>query len=234
MKVVSFGPARSSVVNISLHGLPGVYSRQNLEIAEKIVEVSGDRTEAFLYSGLGVAPGVFSFKSCLREVEARMAEIVAEDKDISIRLIGHSWGGYLALRMAAIYRDRVEKLVLMSPLLELPNEERALEGLKGYKNDHPELNFADIDLMLGELASLKTENSSYDLIDDLPETIDVLFLQAKNDPVTLDQNALKALEIFKRPPIFEFVATDHSFVEDRPRLAQRIAEFIVNNRAPNR
>ncbi len=229
MEILKYGPKEGSVVNISLHGFPGVHSKQNREIAEVVAQVTGHRTEVFLYSGLGVAPGTFSFRNCIREVESRIDEILNESTATKIRLIGHSWGGYLALRMACIYASRLEKLVLMSPLLEFPGEEAAREGLKAYQRDYPFLNLGDIEKLALELSTVASENSPYDLVASLPKELVVLFLQAKNDEITPEANALKALEYFKRPPVFELVETDHSFVENRPRIARRIAEFLAGS-----
>lgn len=229
MEILKYGPLEGSVVNVSLHGFPGIHSKQNREIAEVIAEVTGDRTEVFLYSGLGVAPGLFSFRKCIREVESRIADILDESSSIRIRLIGHSWGGYLALRMASIYAGRLEKLVLMSPLLEFPSEEVARHGLKAYQNEYPKLQLGDIEELALEMSTVANENSPFDLIATLPEDLEVLFLQAKNDEITPDIHALKALEYFKRPPVFEFVETDHSFVDNRPQIARRIAEFLADS-----
>lgn len=229
MEILKYGPLEGNLVNVMLHGFPGIHSKQNREIAEVIADRTGNRTEVFLYSGLGVAPGVFSFRKCISDVEARVAEILEESSSTKISLIGHSWGGYLALRLASIYASRLEKLVLMSPLLEFPNEEVARHGLKAYKHEYPQLNFGDLDALADELSNIANENTPFDLIATIPEEIDVLFLQAKNDEITPDANAIKALEYFKRPPIFEFVETDHSFVGDRPRIARRIAEFLADS-----
>lgn len=229
MEILKYGPLEGNRVNVLLHGFPGIHSKQNREIAEIVAEITGDRTELFLYSGLGVAPGVFSFRKCISDVEGRISAILDESSSTKMRLIGHSWGGYLALRMASIYASRLEKMVLMSPLLEFPSEEVARHGLRAYQHEYPQLNLGDLDALADELSNIANENTSYNLIATIPEEVEVLFLQAKNDEITPDKNAIKALEYFKRPPIFEFVETDHSFVSDRPRIARRIAEFLIDS-----
>ena len=225
MEILRFGPQETPGVNISLHGMPGMHSRQNRDIAETVAQITSRRTEVVLYSGLGFADGVFGFRSCIAEVDAYTDRVVAESANRSLHLIGHSWGGYLALRTAVRHASRVRKLVLMSPILRFAAPEEVVQRLKADAND-PRFRLGEVGSLIAEFGDLQRERAPIDLINELSPSLDVLFMQAENDPITPDANAAEAIGRFQKRPIFEKVATDHSFVIDRPAISQRIGLFL--------
>lgn len=218
------------VVTVFLHGFPGIRSRQNRDIAEQVALLTGHRVKVLLYGGLGHAPGIFTFRSCLDDVSSCVDDLL---KDLSreggrpkIQLVGHSWGGFLALVMASRRTDRVSKMVLMSPLLGFASEDQALSAFKNIAGDHPELCLGDTAELSRDFAQVGTEYPPERLVASLPETIDILFLQAKEDPITLTPIAEQVVQKFRRRPDFRLVDQDHSFLVDRPTLAAKIAAYL--------
>ena len=56
------------------------------------------RAIVLLYAGVDDKSRVFTFKECIDEVQTYFAELLANEKR-SISLVGHSWGGFLALTL---------------------------------------------------------------------------------------------------------------------------------------
>lgn len=228
MNVIHFAPSHSDSrrITISLHGFPAIRSKQNLEIAKRISERTGRRVDALLYSGLGRAPGVFSYSQCFQETRDYVMGLFERGEADNIDLVGHSWGGYQALRLAAELGSRVRKLVLISPLLHFRQSEKVIERYKQYMAEHPEITTLEPSDLHRDYLHVAGEASPESLISRLSEAIEVLILQAMSDEVTPAATAEKMLALFPRHPLYELVDNDHSFLRDRPQVSDRIAAFL--------
>jgi pimeloyl-ACP methyl ester carboxylesterase len=88
-------------------------------------------------SGRSAAPGAstYSLDATLNDIEL-LRQQLAVDK---VTLIGHAWGGYLALLYALRYPERVEALILLAPIPSFPDtveaELRVLRGIYGEGQD---------------------------------------------------------------------------------------------------
>jgi pimeloyl-ACP methyl ester carboxylesterase len=94
-----------------LHGGPGL-SDYTASLAEELV---GDFT-TYRYQQRGLLPsttaGPFTIETHLSDVAAVLGAIPAEQ----VFLVGHSWGGHLAMHVAAAYPERLLGLVVVDPL----------------------------------------------------------------------------------------------------------------------
>lgn len=210
---------------VFLHGFPSIRSKQNREIAAAVNAELGWPTDLLLYSGLGCAPGEFTFSGCVDEVGDYFAKLLRE-RDRKIDLIGHSWGGFVSLLMASRYPERVRRLVLMSPLLWFASEAEVYGGFTELTKEHADLNLGNTSDLVRDFCLIGEKYPTASLIKGLSPATEVLFLQAKVDPLTPAEIAIKMKDLFPRPPIFELVDNDHSFLSDRPQLSQRIAKFL--------
>lgn len=229
MEVVHYqaGSASHGRLIVFLHGFPSVKSKQNREIAAAVSRETGRPADLLLYSGLGCASGKFTFSGCLAEVSAYFESLFAGPVK-HVDLVGHSWGGFLALKMASRYPDRVRKLVLMSPLLWFASEERVLEGFAETREENPHIDFGDLRGLAHDFCETGRKYPSESLIAGVAPATEVLFLQARIDPITPADIAIKKKELFQHPPVFELTDNDHSFLSDRPELSKRIARFLGN------
>ncbi len=210
---------------VFLHGFPSTRSKQNREIAEGVVASTGRPADLLLYSGLGCATGQFTFSGCLNDVGDYFERIFSGSVK-HIDLVGHSWGGFLSLLMASRYGDRVRKMVLLSPLLHFADEERVFYGFSEIQKENLQLALGDMRALVRDFCDIGKRHVTDQLLAQLSPHTETLFLQAQVDQLTPAEIAIQKKALFPRPPSFELVANDHSFLSDRPELAQRIGRFL--------
>jgi pimeloyl-ACP methyl ester carboxylesterase len=207
-----------------LHGFPGLRSIQNRDIAQPVSELNGNTAQVLLYEGLGCAPGEFSFSRC-REAVVNHFRKHLDGNPGQIDVVGHSWGGFLALQIAGQFPDRIRKLVLMSPLLKFFSETDACEGFKMTAEEYPVLSLGDTAKLARDFVEVRNKFPLEPIIANLK--IPTLFLQARVDDRTPLDVAEEYRTKFSNDLIFEILDTDHSFLEDRPQIAKRIAKYLA-------
>lgn len=213
-----------------LHGFPSIRSRQNREIADVIARRTCRPAEVLLYEGLSAPGGPFRFSQCLNAVMNEFTAVASEPQNSGSRfdLVGHSWGGYVAIRLATGPKARhIRRMVFMSPLLGFPDEVMVYRELVEFTKEQPGINLGDLQELAKDFVELRNQGDPMDLVSQIPSEIEILFLQAKNDTTTPASKALQALAKFKGDVTFEEIETDHSFVKDRPLICERIAEFLA-------
>lgn len=201
---------------------------QNRDIAEMVSERTGGECLVPRYDGLGHAPGVFRFDQCLENVRNFYRGLVEQSAGQPIHVVGHSWGGFLTLLLASEFPGTIGHMVLMSPLLHLKDSPQLKEVVLGTIREHPELDFGDPLELLESYLRVGQSHSVEAMVASVPASVSLLFLQAKNDPVTMDIIAQKMLPSFKCQVDFRFVDCDHSFIGDRRQIAEQIAAHLLS------
>jgi pimeloyl-ACP methyl ester carboxylesterase len=233
MKILAYDRRQNNepkAKTVFLHGFPSLRSKQNRELADRVTEELQSHADLLLYSGLGFAEGTFTFSGCVHEVN-QYFERTLPSGSVDINLVGHSWGGFLSLLMASRFGARVRKMILLSPLLFFGNEEQAMAGLKSIVDDNPQLALGEARALVRDFCSIGLQNPTEKLIQQIPTGVEILFLQAKVDQLTPPEIAksfaAKMQQHFKTPPEFELVDNDHSFLNNRPELSLRMAQFLA-------
>lgn len=224
MKRLEFGP-EGTVPILFLHGFPGIRSRQNRDIAEKVSSLTNRRAIVLLYEGLGQAAGEFSFQRCLEDVEKEFVAIAKAAKG-PIDLVGHSWGGFQAIRLAGLHGDRVRRLVLMSPLLRFFPLEICEKSFADTARDFPETNLGRIEDRAKEFVAIGGAHPFTDQLAKIPSHVETTLLQASDDQITPGVVSKDAKDFVKGPFTFEIRETDHSFLLDRISTSERIARAL--------
>ncbi len=211
-------------ITVFLHGFPGVRSKQNREIAEQTAQTTGRHCYVPLYTGLGFSEGTFSFENCRKEVEDFVGELMKSHGQLD--LVGHSWGGYQALGLAAKHGHKIRRLVLMSPLLDFFNVDIADESFKSTAQNNPQLHLGEISKLAEEFVNVGAETPAVSLAERVHPLTKVVLLQAKDDGVTPPKHAEALLSHFRELPIYRTLETDHSFVLNREFATQEIIRAL--------
>ncbi len=225
LKILEFGKNGPGRATLFLHGFPGVRSRQNRDLAEKAAARTGRKCILPLYSGLGQAEGEFSFLKCRADIQALAKELLTTYG--SIDLVGHSWGGYLALGLANDHQEKIGSLILMSPLLYFFTLDLAQQAFKLTRENGPELRLGPTDELAREFYALGTNDRADDFARGISRMTKVLIFQAATDDTTPASYAENLVNLFKERPKYELVATDHSFLVNRDRALDRVLSALV-------
>lgn len=228
MLVKTFGSQTSTEpINVFLHGFPGFRSKQNQDHAAGVSEQLKMRSDVLLYSGLGVAPGVFSFAECVEQVRAHIKSLCTlHGGKQKINFIGHSWGGFLSLLFAKEFSQHVDRIILISPLLAFKDAKEKRVSFGQVKADYPNMTMGDAEVLANEFVSIGERYPTEKLIAELPDQAKVLFLQARADEITVTPIARERLKYFKTPPKYLELETDHSFLVGREEQFSLIVEHL--------
>jgi pimeloyl-ACP methyl ester carboxylesterase len=240
MQSVTYGAIENNgPIMVFLHGFPGLRSKQNRDFAETAVRELGGVAYVALHSGLGVAPGKFSFTNCLHEVREFFKGIVKEASGAAdvhggsgtarrpVYLVGHSWGGLMSLILASEYPDVVDRVVLLSPLLDFRSLGDVRAGFAEMVREHAQLEFGSVEELANDYHHLARQISVEEIIEKIPSRIRVLLLQSQGDQVTPTEVARKRLAHFKNRPEFVEVDVNHSFLgHARGEVGERIVSFF--------
>jgi len=108
------GHAKAQAPLIIIHGGPGLSSGY----LEPLEELETNRAVIFYdQRGSGRSKGEISENSL--SIQAQLTDIESIRKFLSaerISILGHSWGGFLAMHYAISYPDRIEKLILSNSM----------------------------------------------------------------------------------------------------------------------
>lgn len=226
LQYIDFGHSSWPLSVVSLHGFPSVRSQQNRELAENISRILQKRVRVVLYPGLS-CEGEFSFEQTLKWLMKEFPELIEQYRNSKIQLLGHSWGGFCALALAQKFPEMISKIVLLSPLLQFNAKSSQVRPFfEKILSDNPQLRTVSADELAGEFASLAKRFPPQQLISSLDPKIEIDFLQARSDEITPTAVAEEMRAHFRGKLIFELVDQDHSFLIDRPKLSQKIAELF--------
>ncbi len=88
------------------------------------LESSGGGTKGSFFSRRYKGMLTEDFKGSLEERMFKLEKLLAEKKDLI--LVGSSYGGLMAAMYACDHHDKVKKLILLAPALDLPDFDRCL------------------------------------------------------------------------------------------------------------
>lgn len=223
-------PRSSHSPVIMFHGLPGIKSKQNQDLAAHINAQTQRAVLLPFGEGLGINPGMFTFTKELQH-KGKLIESFGLQAHPHLTLIGHSWGGLQALLLAAQQEKKtqgpIKQVILMSPLMGTMPRTEMDQILTTLAADHPEVNFAPRPELLDD-----SENYSYTFMEatipKIPADIHITYLQAADDPITPAKRAKGLLPLFKTRPDYTELDCDHQFLVNRHLLFAAILKALRN------
>lgn len=223
LQYIDYGSRSWPLKIVSLHGFPSIRSKQNRELAENLAKLTQQRVRVVLYPGVS-CEGIFSFKKTL---EALINEFSILTENSRVGLLGHSWGGFCSIVLASIYSTQISKMVLMSPLLKFSKESNQLRDffLQAI-NSSSSIRTLPVDQLAKEFIEIAQEFPAENVIASISPEIDIVLLQARRDEITPTAIAEEMKNHFKGKFQYELVDQDHSFLIDRPKLSDKLAQYF--------
>lgn len=228
MKYESFGNySKNSTILLAFHGLPGLKSDGNRDLLKKLAQEK--QVFSILVSYPNLSNNSFSFLDSTREVLETLSELVVKYKSNRWQVLGHSWGGLVAL--AALSRKIVsaEQVCLLSPFTRFPqSDELLLDVLKDLKEEYPLLFDQQKDLLsiLAEVRKVEELYAPFQLAAELPSQTSLYLMQASDDQEVLAQDSKEFLAQCDCRIQYKEIKTDHSFLENRENVYQQLVEFF--------
>lgn len=209
-------------VFVLLHGFPAWVSK-NYDIGEQLV-LSGYKVYIPHHRGLGQSPGRFRFNECLRETRQFINHIKKSNSNLKLSLMGHSWGGYLALS----HLDLIDtNLILLAPLAQFPKEEVRQKKLVSdlYLTNRNDLGEYSLESLEEEFRYLERALDLSILKDPGVAPRSILFYGTRDEVIPPDLISNFAQEVASET--FETIVSDddHRLSKRRPVL-QKIANWL--------
>ena len=180
------------------------------------------------YQGLGSSKGNFSFAKSIKDSISFATSIAQNNKYEEIYLLGHSWGGLVALNVADVLQCRVSKIILFSPFSLVPPDKQLEALLKAEIQENPDtLKAENFALIMSELQAIRTNHNPRAIIQKkFIDSINIKIIQSDHDhqvPMALTRDFVNNFN--KTPEYVEF-DTDHSFVENREAILNMVTQFL--------
>lgn len=217
----------SNELFVFLHGLPGIRTRQNQDLAENLFKTLNKNSVLFFYPGAGVAEGIFSFQKTYALVKNFIQEVILKNPNIKIHLVGHSFGGYLSLRLCKDFPESIQTIFLLSPLVFVLKERSMVDLFNSIQASHPEVKTADMKSLQEDYQKFI---EGYDPIE-LKKYLNhkkIKYVQSAPDDIT---PASSARAYINDLPTIEYIEIDqdHSFLVDRNEIKNLFVQFVQNN-----
>lgn len=226
-------PSREAAV--VFHGFPAQppwdpVREKNRDIAERIAQDVEHDTFVMHYAGLGRSSGNFSFPHSVTDSIALVDRLQREYGYSKVHIVGHSWGGLVALNVyQALPEDVRGNMVLLSPFVFFPEDallRQALAAIGGQTTIHYAAGDT-IDDAVRDLRSVESSHNPLHVVTQLPALgARTLILQADQDDEVPVEQTQKLVEKFPQRPKYFEVPTDHKFSIDRDRWIDAIIAFL--------
>jgi pimeloyl-ACP methyl ester carboxylesterase len=209
-------------VLVLLHGFPGITTQQNRDLAPHFFEKLGWPTVIVFYPGLSMNPGKFTYTETYSLVKTTLNDLLAKNPHLKINLYGHSFGGYLSLRLAKDFNKNIGKIFLLSPLLHVIDKAFFTELINKLYTEQSYLDRHPLEYMYENHQQFVADYDPKDLKVFLSSK-KVMLYQARLDTITptaIAKDYVKDTNIK-----YEESEQEHSFLTDRTEVLNKALEF---------
>ena len=213
----------TNCVNILLHGFPGISTKQNRDLAPVLYEKLAIPTVIIFYPGLSINPGRFKYTKAYQLVCDTLKQCLKTNKNIKFNLFGHSFGGYLSLRLAKDFKAHINKIFFLSPLLHVISDQLLEELVTKLYRENPQLERHTLEEFYAD-HSLFVPGYRPDELKPYLSGINVHLLQSKEDtitPTSIAKDFVKDTSIK-----YEESWQEHAFISDRQEVFDKVVSFF--------
>ncbi|MFC1522856.1 alpha/beta hydrolase [Elusimicrobiota bacterium] len=206
---------------ICLHGFPA-WSTKNYDIAEYLC-LLGYAVLIPHYHGLGFSKGEFSFKQSAQRAD-HFIRYVKKYYKMPVSLMGHSWGGYLAIALC----HHIEKnLLLFAPLSRFPAGRSLSQLIKGLFLEAPDdCRRYTTATMRKELESL-ARSTSYEKFFTKMANKRLLIVHGKNDNVIPIEDSRALVAKLKVSSDILELDDDHLLLQRRRDIFKFLSQWFL-------
>lgn len=212
-----------------LHGFPGTVwdarTEKLCDVAAHVTQTLGHDSYVHHYAGLGRSPGQFSFTASITDTATLGQQLLHEHRYAHLHVIGHSWGGVVALNLMERLGSRAGHLVLLSPFSDFPAPEALARALHALCDNEP-ITFAagSVDGAVHELQTVQAQWHPRHLARRSRGGHHTSIIQAAHDEEVPPTSTRELVQLFPQPPFYREVASDHAFQLNRAHVVDLITE----------
>ncbi len=210
-------------VVILLHGFPGISTKQNRDLAPICFEKLDIPTAIIFYPGLSMNPGKFKYTKTYELICQFIRSCLEVNSDIKFSLFGHSFGGYLSLRLAKDFNKHIEKIFLLSPLLHVISDQLLEELVTKLYTENSHLERHTLEEFYEDHRKFILGYEP-DHLKKYLSNLKVKLLQSKDDNITptpVAKNYIKDTTIQ-----YEESWQEHAFLSDRQEVFDKVVAFL--------
>ena len=220
--------AAAPQMTLFLHGFPAE-SGKNEDLAAEVAGSLHQDVYLLHYRGLGNALGSFSFAGSIREALAVARTLLDRYPERNLNLVGHSWGGLVALNLLTeVSEARIHRVFLMAPLTFLPPPE--LHGIlaAGYVDrERRRGRSVDEGALAQDFETVRRDHAPVDLIPRLGAVCKRTKIVQGIEDTIVPSSATRAFVARCVPaPFYEEFTESHWFA-DRSRIRRLCREWLV-------
>lgn len=213
---------------ILFHGYPSTESK-NEYIAEHISNFLNKDVFLFHYEGLGNSLGLFSFPKSILESIAYY-NWVAKHGYKKITILGHSWGGLIALNLVAEIQQHslIDKVILLSPYNYFPEGLQLTKLIDYIYEDTKDIFKQPKSIMTNQVQEILLSYQPRSKIQNIKQFPNPIYiLQATNDNEVSPESTAEFVQLLRSSKtIFKKINTDHSFTENRTDFLNELTKIL--------
>lgn len=219
---------------LMLHGFPAAgYSNtpyeKNKDIGQYIAEHAPIDVHIPHYRGLGKSNGDFSFMDSITDSHELVGDLIQNKKYKNVHLIGHSWGGTVAMNLLKLSGENIGKVILLSPFSTIPESQILKPLLQRVSEDVPiSYRTGSIEGAVDELMEIKKDHNPKDIAGSLDRN-DIFVIQSKEDDEVPVQSTRDFVECFRKKPFYMEFDSEHKFSRNRQALKSLILELLLTD-----
>lgn len=232
--VLKFSPpkTREETAILMLHGFPSesfneTKFEKNRDVAAILSKFYGCDSYLHHYDGLGRNKnGTFNFVDSINDSKLLMSILLQKYKELI--LIGHSWGGAVAINCFKDFHQQISKMILLSPFNIIPDPLILKPILQEAIKECPYiLKTKSVEDLIQELNHVKHHLNPREVIQEINYQGDVLVLQARDDKEVSMESTTEFTTLFRGKIKYEILDSDHSFTYNRDSMLQKCKQHLL-------
>ena len=221
LEILPAAETKDQPVFLLLHGFPA-WSTKNYDIAETLA-LDGFFSVVAHHIGLGLSQGQFSFKRSVEETAALIAQVRSVNPGRPVTVVGHSWGGFLALALAELADD----VVVLAPLTRVPKGQDLWNLVDGLFEESPqECSVYTRESLFAEFEELATAYPFDSMVAKCKDKR-VMVIHGTRDPVLPVKNSSEFVAALGSNVTYLELDDLHLLVGHRRRLLQELRRWVA-------
>lgn len=222
--IKSFENKSNEEAYIFFHGFPGPSgtdeNSDQPSLVGELIKLFEEKEISFFiphYSGIEPSKGNFSFYNSFSD-SFKAINYVKSLNYKKISFIGRSWGAYIAVNAFHNDPDSLENLILLTPYIQIPEEDEVLSILTSFYDNYPQiLNWKQLDSHVSEVLDIGQFIDTFEQAGNISPK-KTLIISSKYDELVDESLVKDFFESFSSTALHFSLYDDHSIKKLEPLI----------------